>query len=300
MDGANLTRRVLQLLNESSTSAFIDERTTFDFLYDGAKDFVIKTECLKGEQTITTTAGTADYVLNGDYLGIFFKYNGKFHVKYYDGANTTFIEYRDWNKLYYENNTTAQSIPDYFTLRDYQTLSARVTATANANGAATGNRSTLTTAASTFANVTVGDIANNVTDGSSGPVVKWTSNTSIDVCLFGGTGNDITTGDSVIIQPKGRMCLTFYPPPSTSSHSCYVPYLKAPDPVYCDYDVYRIPFDYTEALANYAAWKYKYKDKQPDYGDSFYKVYLIEVDKYLRQNSIATAAPAVRFIPRIK
>lgn len=300
MDGKNLTRRTLQILNEASTAAIIDSRTTYDYLYDGAKDFVVRTKCMTNEQTITTVASTSDYVLNWNYLGLFFRQNERHWIKYYNGSSYTFIEYRSYDDIYYENDTTAVSIPSYFTIMDYRSLYSQVTGTANADGAATGGKCTLTTAAATFTNVTPGDIIHNTTDGSVGVVVTYTSTTSIAVCLFGGTNNDISNADAFVIQPKPRWRLIFSPPPSTAGHYAYVPYLEAPNPVYSDYDVYRIAFDYTEALANYAAWRYKFKDKQFDYADNFYATYLKEVDKYISQTAKAKARKPVQFIPRIK
>lgn len=301
MDGANLRRRVAELLNENeTTSNLLVKRSTYDFLYDAAKNWVIKTECLTAEQTITTVASQSDYVLNADYLGLFLKRNDRFYAKYYDGSAYTFINFKPYTDVYYENQTTAISIPNYFTLLDYRSLYSQVTGAASANGASVGGKCLLTTATDKFDNVSAGDSINNTTDGSAGIVISKTDAKNIYVALFGGTANDISSADAFIIQPKGRMKLIFDPPPSTASHYCYVPYLQEPAPVYSDYDVYRINFDYTEAFANYAAWKYKYKDKSADFGDKFYAAYLAEVEKYNTQTDRVLARTNVSIIPRWK
>jgi hypothetical protein len=295
-----MTNRMLQILNEASTSGIINSRLTYDFLNEGARDWVIQTECLTAEATLTTVASTADYVLPADYLGLYMKHDGKYFVKYYDGTNYTFIDFREYASIYWENDTTAVDIPNYFTIRDYGSIYAQVTGSANADGAATGGRCQLSVAASTFTNVSAGDIIHNTTDGSTGVVLSKTSTTAIYVALFGGTGNDITSADAFVIQPRGRLMVTLNPPPETATQYVYVPYLQAPDPVYHDYGVFRINFDYTEALANYAAWKYKYKDKAADYGDKFFQVYMNEISKYRRQTTKAFAKPNATIYPRLK
>jgi hypothetical protein len=300
MDGKTLTSRTLQLLNEVSTSAIINSRATFDFINDAARDWVIKTECLTAEDTLTTVASQAGYVLKADYLGLYLKQNNRFYVKFYDGSNYTFIDFREYTEVYYGNDTTAVDVPGYFTIADYGSLYAQVTGTASAAGSATGGRCLLTTLTDKFTNVSAGDQIHNTSDGSSGVVLSVTDAKNIYIALFGGTDNDITNADAFVIQPRGRMKLILDPPPATAGYYVYVPYLQAPDPVYHDYGVFRINFDYTEAFANYAAWRYKYKDKAFDYGDKFYAAYLLEVNKYRRQTPKAFAQNRVSIYPRIK
>ncbi len=303
MNGENLTRRLLQVLNETSSSAIIDARTSYDYFYDAAKDWVIRTKCMTAEQTITTVDGTADYVLNGDYLGLYLKdRKDTLFIKLYDGSDYTFINFRPYSEVYEDNQLSEQAIASYFTVMDYGTMPSQITGAANADGAATGGKCTLSVAADTFTPTTItpGDIINNTTDGSAGVIVKYLTTKSLSVCLFGGTANDITNGDAFIIQPRSKMRLILDPPASTSGYSLYVPYLQAPAPVYSSYDVYRINFDYTEAFANFAAARYKAKDKQFDYGAKFMEVYLKEVDKYVAQTGKAFGKTQARLIPRWK
>jgi hypothetical protein len=121
MDGKTLTNRTLQLLNEVSTSAIINSRATFDFINDAARDWVIKTECLTAEDTLTTVASQAGYVLKADYLGLYLKQNNRFYVKFYDGSNYTFIDFREYTEVYYGNlDTSLLRITAAFTLRSQE------------------------------------------------------------------------------------------------------------------------------------------------------------------------------------
>jgi hypothetical protein len=300
MDGKTITNRMLQLINELSTSAIINSRASYDFINEAAKDWVLQTECLTDEATLTTVASQTEYVLPADYLGLYLKQSNKYFVKYYDTSNYIFIYFKDYADIYFENDTTDVDIPSDFTIRDYGSLYAQVTGTASAAGAATGGRCLLTTATDKFSNVSAGDQIHNTTDGSSGVVLSVTDTKNIYVALFGGTDNDISNADAFIIQPRARLMLVLNPPPDDAGDSVYVPYLQAPDPVYHDYGVFRINFDYTEAFANYAAWRYKYKDKAFDFGDKFYAVYLNEIKKYRRQTPKAFAQDAVRIYPRMR
>ena len=280
MDGKDLLRRVRILLLEESGADFLDDRSTFDFIYEAAKELVRRTKSLTTTQAITTVANQASYDLNGDFLGLYLKQgDNRYYLKYNDGTNDVFIYFKDYEDVIYENDTTGVTIPYNFTISDKQSLYDRVTGTVTSDGAAVGNKSTLTDSGGGLGNVWPGDSVHNTTDGSDGVVVTATSATALDTCLFDGTNDDWTSGDAYIIQPQARYQITFNPPPSTAGHTATLYYLQRPVPVYCDYDVYRIPLDFTEALIKYACWLYKYRDRAPDYGDKFYLYW----DHQLRQ-----------------
>lgn len=67
------------------------------------------------------------------------------------------------------------------------------------------------------------------------------------------------------------MKLVFDPPPSTVSHTATLYYVKRPAPVFSDYGIYRIPATYIDNLIEYAAFKYKYRDKEASFGDKFFQ-----------------------------
>ena len=283
MDGKNMVRMLRQLLNEPSSSTFLDDRTSYDYLYEAAKEWVRQTKCLTAEQEITTVAEQSGYTLNGDFLEMFLKHNGKYYVKLNDGDVDYFISFKKYNDILYANQTDSVVIPSNFTITDDRTLDDIVTGAASAESTATGGKSKLTAATELFGDVTEGDIVHNTTDSSDGPVVLVSSTKELYTCLFGGTNNYWEKDDALIIQPRGRMKIVFNPPLSTADYTVTVYYLKKPIPVYSDYDVYPFAIDYAEALVKYAAWLYKYKDSKPTFGDAFYVYWTRKICEKTRQ-----------------
>lgn len=299
MDGKNYLRLLRQTLNLTSTSTALDERTSYDYLYAAARRWVIETECLTAEQEITTVADQADYTLNGDFLSLYLKHYEDLIIKYYDasGEDYTFPTFKPYAEVYYDNDTDSVAVPDEFTLFDDRTLDDLISDTADNAGDATGGKSTLTMNTEVFADVTAGDIIHNTTDASDGVVVGVSSTKIIYTCLFGGTDNEWDASDAFIIQPRKRFKLKLVPPPSTAGDTVYVPYLQKPDPVYSDYDVYKIPLDHPEVLVKYAAWLYKYRDKEPNFGDAWYQFWRKQVLDYRRLTDRALGKDKSRIIP---
>lgn len=279
MDGESLLYKVRQLLSETSGSSWLDDRTTYDYLYEAAKGFVARTDCLTSSQTISTVAEQSAYTLNADFLHLYLTNDSnEFYVKYYDTSGYTFITFREYDGIYYANQTTSKSIPDHFTIVDYQTTPAQVTGTCTSAGALANGEATLTDSTAAFTTyVSAGDTIHNTTDSAHGVVIEVTSATAVKTAMFGGTDNDWDSSDAYIIVPQGRMRLIVDPPSLTSGHSIYVPYIQCPVPVYSSYRQYRIPIRAPEALASYAAWKYKYRDREPNFGDMLYKMYEAEI-----------------------
>lgn len=301
MDGLDLKRRVRQLLNEPSTSSFLDSRTTYDFLYEAAKEWVIISKCLRKTQSIMTVAKQQSYTLDGDFIGHFLRDDDNdFFIKYNDGSDDYFLDFKSYQEIIHDNDTTPISIPSYWGITTDPTLDDQIKVDASAGGSATGGKCTLTVAADKFENITPGDIVHNTDDGSDGVVVAYTSEKKIDVCLFGGTNNYITTADSFIIQPRGRLQLVFDPPPKTVNHTVTIYALQNPAPVYSDYDVYPFAFDYAEALAKYAAWLYKYRDREPDFGNAWYQFFLAQANSYGELFKEAVGRDTSRVVPRFR
>lgn len=275
-DGQDLIRRLRELLNEESGSNWLDTRTCYDYFYDAACDFVDRTGCLRSSQTITTVADQDEYNLNPDFLRLYLRNSGgEYFLKYYDSSNYTFPVWKDYDAIYGQSNRqTAQ--PYHFCIID-AALPSQVTGTTTAVGASTGGQSALTDSTADFSDCAAGDHVHNTTDGSTGIVLSKTSTTVLQTALFGGTNNDWTSGDAYVIQPQGRYKLVLDPIPSTSAHSIYVPYVKRPDPVYSSYGVYQ--FTNTSVIVKYAFWLYKYRDREPNFGDAMYKFWDAEVSK---------------------
>lgn len=274
--------RLRQLINEGSSSGFLDNKTTYDLINEAACELVNRSGCLTNTQTITTVANQSNYSLNPDFLRLYLetKQNSKY-IKYNDGDSDYFITDTTYENITYQNATDSVTIPDNFTIIDNPTLPSRVTGTCTTGGTISGGESTLTDASGNFANVTAGDIIHNTTDVSDGIVLSKTSNTVIVTALFNGTDNDWDVSDAYVIQPQGRMQLVLNPPPDTSGHTITVYYVQRPAPVYSDYGVFRFSQQYTNTLIKYAAFLYKYRDREPNFGDKFY----IAFDSDIRKNA---------------
>jgi hypothetical protein len=272
-DGKSLTNGLAALLNETlSTSSFLETKSIYDYLYEAALEFARRTRVLTTTQTITTVADQAAYDLNPDFLCFYLRDSSNRYVaKLDDGSNDYWLPFRDYEAVTYANNEDSVTLPTHFSLIDNATVDSNITGTATANGAATGNECTLTDSAGDFTNVEVGDDIHNTTDGSDGVVLAVTSTTALQVALFGGTGNDITSADAYVIVPQGRKSIVLDPPPSTSGYTLTLRYVQKPDPVYSYYRKYRFDSQYAHALIKYAAWLFKYKDSSPNFGDAFYK-----------------------------
>ena len=274
MDGKTLKYALRNLLEEDSSSGFIDDYTSFQFINEAAVNLQQRAKYLKATDTITTVLSTSEYDLNADYMGLYLKNSSKkFFIKYSDGTTTIFITWVPHEKIVYGDNTDDSLMPGRFSVVDKASLASQVTGTTSSAGAATGGKSTLTDAAADFSDVEAGDWVHNTTDGSDGIVVSKTSSTVLTTALFNGTADDWSNADAYVIQPQGRLQLVIDPPSSTASHTITVEYLQRPAPVYSDYDVFRFPREYTTALVKYAAWLYKYRDREPNYGDKWYVMF---------------------------
>ncbi|MFQ5493597.1 MAG: hypothetical protein ACE5DX_05580 [Candidatus Dojkabacteria bacterium] len=274
MDGKELLYRLRQLLSEDETSGFMDNKTSYSFLYEAALEFVVRTDSLKSTQSITTVADQKNYTLNADFMRLYLKNDeNELFIKYNDGTNTAFILLRDYEDIILSNQTTSVSIPDRFTIIDDPTLDSRISGTATSAGAISAGESTLTDTSADFSDVSVGDVVHNTTDGSDGFVLSKTSSTVLVVALFGGTANDWTSSDAYVIQPQGRLQIILDPPPSTAGHTITVEYVQKPNIVASDYGVYRFPPQYADAVVKYAAFLYKYRDREVNFGDAYFQIF---------------------------
>lgn len=371
MDGKDALRRLRQLLDEESTGTWLDDRTSYDYLWEAAKEFVRRTKYHTGIQRIETATDVRDYALNADFGGMYLKdgeqryfmrffnvggehriffedyeeieYNESEDVKdlkqgtlSYKGSDTklrdTLQDFTDYTQtasadtaykitIYQNDNTkrwayigtcpdttnstdymvaykdkgwatagfngasagtpsyytieniSSQAVPGRFTIRPKEELYDQITGSATATGDATAGECTLEDTSASFLTtdyVSAGDHIHNTTDSSTGIVLEVLTANTIKVALFGGTNNNWTTGDAYVIQPMGRMQVTVDPAPSTKNLLMEIPYVKMPAPVYADYRTYNFPQPIMEAIIKYAAWMYKYRDGQPEFGDMLY------------------------------
>jgi len=287
MDGKDLLRRLRQIMQEDGDDGWLDKQTSFDYLYEAACAFVDRTNCITGLQTIQTTSSQHIYRLKPDFLKLYAKdRENEYFIKYYDVSADDYynIGWRDMEDLLYDYyaDHTAVAIPSFFTVINETSVSvhAQVTGNATAAGTSSGGQCTLTDAGETFTYVAAGDIVHNLTDSSHGIVLSNTSAHAVVTALFGGANNDWGTSDAYVIQPQARFSLLVDPPPNTSADAFLVPYVQRPTPVYSDYGMYRFPQQYTDALVKYAYWLYKYRDREPDYGDRMYQFWDMKIRQY--------------------
>lgn len=278
MDGQTLLYRLRTLLAESSTSDYMEDRASYEYLWDSATTFARETGCLTATKNITTVDGTSAYDLGTDFLMLYLLNDFNEHyIKVYDGTSYYFPREKDYDAIVYANRTDETAIPDNFALRDKQSAETRISSTATSTASSSNGEILLTDTASDFSSIEVGDAVHNVTDGSHGYVVATNAATSVYTALFDGTDNDWTSGDSYIIIPQSKKQLILFPASSTSGYTITVEYIQRPVPVFSPYRAYRIPETYTGAIVMYAAWLYKYRDMQPNFGDPWYKHWDMEV-----------------------
>jgi hypothetical protein len=284
MDGKTYLYRIRNLINESSSSTFLDDLTTYDFLNDAAIEFVQRTKTVVGTQSITTVAEQTNYTLNADFLNLYLRDEShKLYIKYNDGTSNSFPTFIPYTDIYRQISVTSQSVPQSFSIKPVTTLSSQVTGTATSTAAASGGEATLTDTAADFSNVEAGDRIHNTTDDSLGIVLAKTSSTVLVVALFGGKANDWTSSDAYVIQPQGRYELILDPPPSTASHTVTVEYVQRPAPVYADYRVFEFGTQYAGGLISYAAYLYLYRDEESNKGDKLLRAFERDIGRATQQ-----------------
>ncbi len=379
MDGKNLLRRLEQLLDEESTGTWLDDRTSYDYLWEGAKECSRRLKNLTASQQIITVENQANYTLNADFMKLYMlNRQDRYFIKYSKGANNTFIYFNDmedirfrdsirtydinqgtltrnattfqdtgqdfsdweiaapdtalytitvtnadgteewafcadastttntddtvavysdkaltstgWNGTsgtpsYYKiENVSAQETPSCFSVRPKDALFSQITGTATSAGDAAGGKALLTDTSAVFLTTdyaSPGDTIHNTTDGSDGIILSIESATTAYAALFGGTDYEWDSIDAYVVQPQGRVELILDPPPSTSGHIIDIPYVKIPAPVYDDYGIYPFRQHVNEAVVRYAAWMYKYRDVEPNFGDMLY----VQYDRLVRQEA---------------
>ena len=276
MDGREVLYRLRELLGEAADSDFLDEKTSYDYVNEAAREFALRTRCLTSSQDITTVQDQRGYTLNADFMELYLRNKQNRHyVLYNDGSssNSDFIYWGDYEDIILADQQTSVLKPNKYTIINDPVLDSQVTGTATSAGAASGGQCILTDTAADFTDVSAGDIVHNTSDGSDGVVLSKTSTTVLVVALFGGTSDDWSSSDAYVIQPQGRLQLRLDPPPSTAGHTLTVHYVQRPVPVYSDYGVFRFQPQHMDAIIKYAAYQYKYRDKEPNFAHVYYQAF---------------------------
>jgi hypothetical protein len=271
MTGKSLVYKLQKLLQESSTSGFLDDLTSYDYLYEAAKEYARRTKALTQSATITTVANQTNYDLPADYLCLYITNTfNEYILKLTDASsNDYWMNWIPYERVIMNNSQDSVLIPSGFSIMDDQTDETNITGTATSTAASSGGLSTLNGAG--FSNVSAGDKVYNTTDASEGVVSSKTSAMAIVTALFNGTNNYWTSGDDYIVVPQAKKQIVLEPAPADSGCTVTVPYIQKPHPVYSPYTSYRFDSGAEMALVYYAAWLYKYRDRDPNYGDALFK-----------------------------
>jgi hypothetical protein len=298
-----MRRRVQLALDEETGSDFLDEKTVYDYLNEGALEVARQTNILTTTQSIITVAEQVGYTLNANFLHMYLKdSNREFYIKYNDGATDHFLKEASYEDIVIQNNTTSITVPNRFTITDDPTLDDQLTGTETTGGTlgTSSGEATLTDSTANFSDVSAGDIVHNTTDSSSGVVVSKTSSTALVTALFpddpsATVDKDWDSSDAYVIQPQGRFRLVLAPPPSDANHTITFYYVHKPVPVYSNFRTFRYPQHLDQATVKYAAWLLKYRDREPNFGDRLFTMADNEmrknkhgVDKTLSRHKIAT------------
>ena len=286
MDGKQLLFELRQSLEEGANSSYMNDFHSYRLLNEAALDLVTRTKCMRTTQDITTVADIATYDLEPDFIEPYsMDDSNNFIIKYNNGSTCSFLTLKEYEDVFISDQGSNSTTPGNYSIINKATSGTQVTGTATSNGAASGGQCTLADSAADFGDtddVSPGDFVHNTDDGSRGVVLSVTSTTAIETALFEGTANDWTSSDAYVIQPQGRYQIVLDPPPDTASHTVTVPYVQRPNPVYSDYGVFNFPQHYNIPVVKLAALLYKYRDREPNFGDKWFTLY----DQTLRQYAL--------------
>lgn len=283
MDGKTLDMDLRELLQEPTNSSWLDQKTSYTYLYEAACEVQERTLSLVSTQSITTVAAQSAYTLNADFVKLYLTDDyHRCYIKYNDGTSDYFLYQKDYESIILANNTTSVSIPNNFALTP-TSAGNNITGTVTSAGALSNGECTLTDSGASFSStVSVGDEVHNTTDDSHGYILAITSGTALVTALFGGTDNDWDSSDAYIVVPQGRWQMVFDPLPSTAGHTVTVYYSQRPYPVFAPYRKYSFKQELKPIIVKYAAWLYKYRDREPQMGDALYQFFDMQCRKAMQ------------------
>jgi len=280
MIGFDYLQRLNQILNDAHPAGYwMDKKTSFDFIFEAAKDMNKKLKAKHSSQNFTTTINNISYPLYPDFMEILTEdgYNNKI-IKYTtSGGNVTWLRRASYGHILHDNNTTAVPVPTRFAVTDYA-LASRIAGAITLASTNAGGETSLTDSNANFTLVNPGDAVLNTTQSFIGIVLAKVSTTVLTTAMFNVSKTqsayaDWTLSDAYIIQPQAQYQLIIDPPPANPADTITTAYIQKPAPVYSDYGSYTFAAGYEEALLKYAFWLYKYRDTNPNFGDAFYKFY---------------------------
>ncbi len=270
MDAHSIISKVYSLINEATTSTFIDDATTYEFLNSALREVVRRTQLFIKEATIKITAGQKSYPLPNDFLKFFAKTDDDYAepALYYNSNKITYIDYGTYLSL--DRSATAR-IPTNYTL-NFSYPASSITGTTTSNATPNNGEVQLVSASGNFSSSLIGG-AVHVTHNSvtyNGYVVEYVSPTVLVVATQPSTS--ISAGDPYVISPPPTNIITFYPTPS-ENFDLPISYYHTLPPIYSPFRSIPIPQDLLIPIACYICWLYKYKDREPVYGDKYFLIF---------------------------
>lgn len=278
MVGHVLTRQLRERLGENSTSSWINVQLSYDLIYEAVLEFVDRTACLQKSGNITTGANLSSYTLPYDFQRLYMRdTNGDYFIRYVDSNNSVNnIIFDDYTNIILNNNTDNNSVavPSTFCILP-SSAANQVSNNTTAAGTIDSNTSlsTMTDANGSFVStVSVGDDVFDTLNSYSGKVVTVSSNTALSTALYASNGTAVgwANATTYMIQPQMRFSLVVDPPTETANETITIYYVYKPDIVYSPYKAYPIHYQYLSPIVDYAAWLYKYRDMEPNFGDKWY------------------------------
>ena len=275
MDGYNLLFDLREALHERSDSDWLNDQSSYTYLYEAAKELNSRIAAITSYQEITTIAETAEYQLNPDFMGLYLQDSrNEYYVKLYDGTSYYFINHKQYEDVIYDDRTTSQTIPDYFTIKPATTQLSNIIGTASAAGTTSNGEATLTdTSSSTkFSNAAAGDLIHNTTDTSHGIVLAKTSATVLVTAIFDSSGSAASweLSDAYVLVPQPRHSIVFEPLTSTAAYTVTVYYIQKPLPVFAPYRSYKFPTECKREMVQYAVARYKYRESDHKSGNDLF------------------------------
>lgn len=284
MDGKTMLRTLEGILNEVSTSAFLDTFLSYEFLDKAATDYVRETIGFSRNEGIITVVSQQEYSLPPDFLDFRIRDSKHRHViRYYDNVNDQYFwpYLKSYDHVYTANRaniTGNKNIPDYFAVTDSD-IESQVTGTAQAgSGTLSGGECTLVGTSGKFSGVHARDTVHDTSSGYHGIVLEVETTSQLKVALFNdGVPVATASGSAFLIQPAAHKKMVFSDPSETAGHLIEARYYGLQDPVFSQYRIWPFRPSACYAICKKAAFEYKYRDRDPNFGDKLYVDFAREV-----------------------
>jgi len=289
MDGLTMLKTLEGILNEEGSSPILETFFSFEVLDKAASDYLRETKGIARTEALTTLLDIQEYNLPPDFLGL--RIRDKRHcnvIRYYDNVNALYHwpYLKSHDHLYLANRaniTGSQNTPDYFAITDTDIETQITGNAASGSGTLVGGECTLKGATAAFSNVHARDRVHDTANGYYGIVLDVEASNSLKVALFSdGEPVAIASGSAFLVQPAAHTKIVLSDPSEVAGHTMEIPYYGMQDPVYSNYRIWPFPPTACAGICKKAAFEYKYRDREPNFGDRLYLDYVREVSQRKR------------------